>query len=373
VLSDGALRPDFDFLKASSARNVLIAVSGGGDSIALADLYVRAWRADPSLPKPIIATIDHGLRTSFTAEAALAKRYADQHSLPWVLRRWEGAKPVSGVMAAARAARYHLLSEIAVAHKADCILLGHTKDDAAETAFMRAMRGAHAPAMASQVLYDRRVMLVRPLLKVSRSELRQHLMEQGISFADDPSNADTRFERVRARNALAAKTETEPTNAPLGFDDRPDNAERAAAWVSHALDIGKSEAVLDFKQGSLEGDTSTDAQLLAIRYLAASLGGFENAAPLSVAERVLALTGLLRGKAYSAQHSVFQSLGDQKIRVIRDPRHAAILFPPKDAAPFMQFCPQPLAPLATAIAEKLDALPFQHPLWARNVDARDRL
>ncbi|MGL4404910.1 MAG: tRNA lysidine(34) synthetase TilS, partial [Notoacmeibacter sp.] len=178
---------------------IAIAVSGGGDSMALLDLYRQACFQNPNLPRPFVFSVDHGLREGFLGEAALVAGYCNTHDLPWRMVRWEGTKPKTAIMAAARIARYRLLADAARDVGAMHILTGHTADDQIETLIMRAQRGAAQP-MESTVLFERRVWISRPLLSVSRANLRQQLSENHIRFADDPTNSDFRFERAQVRS-----------------------------------------------------------------------------------------------------------------------------------------------------------------------------
>ncbi len=125
-----------------SAPAIVLAVSGGPDSIALMWLAARWRRALARGPRLLAVTVDHGLRAEAAREARDVKRLARQLDLPHRTLRWRGAKPKTGVPAAARAARYRLLAEAARASGATHILTAHTRDDQAETLLMRMLRGS---------------------------------------------------------------------------------------------------------------------------------------------------------------------------------------------------------------------------------------
>src|ERR1700727_3434423 len=167
---------------------IVLAVSGGPDSIALMWLAVRWRRALSRGPRLFAVTVDHGLRAEAAREARDVKRLARSLELPHHTLRWTGAKPKTGLPAAARAARYRLLAEAARANGASHILTAHTRDDQAETLLMRMLRGsgiAGLSAMARQTPRDG-VMLARPLLNISKVQLVATLKKAKIDFADDP-------------------------------------------------------------------------------------------------------------------------------------------------------------------------------------------
>ncbi|MCO5732007.1 tRNA lysidine(34) synthetase TilS [Rhizobium sp. SSA_523] len=184
---------------------ILVAVSGGSDSLGLLTLL---WSLSKTCPdagcEVIAATIDHAMRPQAADEARSVARFCQERGITHVTRRWEGVKPQSGLMAAARQARYDLLLEIAAAQGASLIVTGHTLDDQIETVDMRAARpggaaGIGTAGMAPAVLLDTRIWLARPLLASRRQALREWLCDQGIGFIDDPSNVDLRFERAALR------------------------------------------------------------------------------------------------------------------------------------------------------------------------------
>ena len=120
-----------------TAPALVLAVSGGPDSIALMWLAARWRRALTRGPQLIAVTVDHGLRPEAAREARKVKRLAQSLDLPHRTLRWTGAKPETGLPAAARSARYRLLAQAARQSHATHILTAHTRDDQAETLLMR--------------------------------------------------------------------------------------------------------------------------------------------------------------------------------------------------------------------------------------------
>jgi tRNA(Ile)-lysidine synthase len=210
-----------------AAPAIVLAVSGGPDSIALMWLAAR-WRASLVRgPRLIAVTVDHGLRSEASREARDVKRLARTLDLPHRTLRWSGTKPKTGLPAAARAARYRLLAQAARAGGATHILTAHTRDDQAETLLMRMLRGSGIAGLAAMTRESERegVLLARPLLDVSKSRLVATLKKAKIGFADDPTNRDLSFTRPRLRTLM-------PALAAEGGDAR--NLARLAARLARA-------------------------------------------------------------------------------------------------------------------------------------------
>lgn len=187
-------------------KKIGVAVSGGGDSMALLDL-LRCWgRAEI-----FIASVNHGLRAEAAEEVQLVANYAAAHglhhdSLTW---QWDGT---GNLQQAAREGRQAVLRDWAVGHGIAFVALGHTADDQAETFLMRLARGSGVDGLAAMAAArdDGVVTWLRPLLEARREDLRVYLLVEDIAWADDPSNADTQFDRVKARQMME-------TLAPLGL------------------------------------------------------------------------------------------------------------------------------------------------------------
>jgi len=210
-----------------AAPAIVLAVSGGPDSIALMWLAAR-WRSTLARgPRLIAVTVDHGLRAEAAAEARDVKRLARTLDLTHRTMRWTGEKPKTGLPAAARAARYRLLAQAARASGATHVLTAHTRDDQAETVLMRLLRGSGIGGLAAMARESERdgVLLARPFLHVSKSQLVATLKKAKIGFADDPTNRDTNFTRPRLREIM-------PVLAAEGGDAR--NLARLASRLARA-------------------------------------------------------------------------------------------------------------------------------------------
>ncbi|MHA1164931.1 MAG: tRNA lysidine(34) synthetase TilS [Alphaproteobacteria bacterium] len=187
------------------ASHVGLAVSGGADSLALMHL-VHGWRQHRGArtPRLSVLTIDHGLRPESAGEAEWVAKQAEALGLPGVILRWRSDKKTSAIQENAREARYALMAEFAHANALDALVSAHHLDDQAETVLMRLGRGSGVDGLAAMPALRScaGVPLHRPLLDVPKARLVATLQKLGCEWLEDPSNEDTRFERVRVRRAM---------------------------------------------------------------------------------------------------------------------------------------------------------------------------
>jgi tRNA(Ile)-lysidine synthase len=306
---------------------LVLAVSGGPDSIALMWLAAR-WRdALKAPPKLIAVTVDHGLRKESKGEAAAVARLAGKLGVAHRALRWIGKKPATGLQQAARGERYRLLTQAARKAGASHILTAHTLDDQAETVLIRLSRGSglkglaamqrvsvvparesSAPLRASSTHYggpildadasgfrthdqaaaprNDDVFLVRPLLDLPKARLIATLKAAEIAYADDPSNRDPRFTRARLRGLM-------PELAREGLDasrlallarrlKRADQAIEAAtdrAFTELQRDPILSGSIILCSQGYSELSPE-----IALRLLGRAVGWTGNEGPVELAK-----------------------------------------------------------------------------------------
>ncbi len=184
-----------------------LAVSGGGDSMALLDLAIAARAgADFDL---VCLSVDHNLRDGSAAEVQQVADYCAAHQVTHQTLLWT-IPSKTNLQERARDARYSLLIEAAQAVDADFLITAHTADDQAETVFARSTRGDGTGGLAG--MWPSRPVaagagapmpLVRPFLPLRREALRHYLSAHGVPFVDDPANQDLAFERIRHRQHLA--------------------------------------------------------------------------------------------------------------------------------------------------------------------------
>lgn len=186
----------------ATGSGVALAVSGGGDSLALAVLTSRWSRRSGALVMAFV--VDHRLREGSTQEAWETVTQLGRLGIEARVLSWPDPRPGH---AAARNARYTLLDAAARRHGIHAVLTGHTADDQAETVALRLQRGSGLYGLAGMsaatpLRPGSEVMLLRPLLQRSRRDLAAITRAAGLQAADDPSNHNTEFARVRVRRML---------------------------------------------------------------------------------------------------------------------------------------------------------------------------
>ncbi len=296
---DGRLRPD-------SRRPLAVALSGGGDSLALT-LIADAWARDVGR-QLIVLTVDHGLQADSAAWTAACADTAARLNRPFQALRWIGPKPTSGLPAAARLARHRLLADAARTAGATVILLGHTADDVDEAAAMRA-EGATTPdprAWSPSPVWPegRGLFLLRPLLAARRADLRDWLAARGERWIDDPANADPRYARSRARLARPSPSPPRDPDPPLAL----------AAQATEAA------GVIALDRAAFQAASASEAH----RFLALAMVSAGGGERLPAAARVARAAAALRHKRpfLATLAGARIEADDTTIRIFREPGEA---------------------------------------------------
>ena len=178
---------------------VAVAVSGGGDSLALT-LAAAHWLHD--IGGHLVAlTVDHRLRPNSTAEAVMVGRWLANHGIEHHILPWLGDKPCADIQARARAARYQLLEQWCRQTGVVHVALAHHQEDQAETFLLRLARGSGIEGLSGMaaIRHSAHLRWLRPLLSVPKARLLATLRHWDQEWVDDPSNLDPRHARVRLR------------------------------------------------------------------------------------------------------------------------------------------------------------------------------
>ena len=179
-------------------QKLLIAVSGGADSLALASATL--FESKKLQLEVATVTIDHGLQK---ASAKVTNQTLEKLHQLGIEEAWSKKVNVGtqgGPEAAARLARYEALESIRIESRSDFILLGHTANDQAETVLLGLARGSGAKSLSGMKVRTYR--LLRPILSIDRATTIQFCKDENISPWKDPQNKDTKFLRVRVRKSV---------------------------------------------------------------------------------------------------------------------------------------------------------------------------
>ena len=246
---------------AQASTRVVVAVSGGSDSMALAHL-MRDLAGTRELQVAGVAHFNHQLRATADADERFVGAWAASLEWPFVSGRDDVAararRERRSIEDAAHAARHAFFARARVHFDADVIALGHTRDDQAETVLLRLLRGAGPRGLAA--MRPRRGIVVRPLLSCRRAELREYLTARNAAFIEDASNADTAIPRNRVRAELLPFLETRfNPNIINVLADQAEIAREMSDWLeASASALLRSAAVPE----PVEGRSVLDVDVL---------------------------------------------------------------------------------------------------------------
>jgi tRNA(Ile)-lysidine synthase len=237
-----------------------------------------------------VVTVDHGLRPEAAAEAAAVGRVCAALGVPHQVLQWQWDGR-GNLQDAARRGRRAVMADWARRFGVAAVALAHTQDDVAETFVMRLARGAGVDGLAAMsARWDEAgVVWLRPLLAVTRAQLRDHLRGIGAVWVEDPSNDNLRFDRVKVRKALAVL-------GPLGV-----TPQRLAEVAGHLAEV---RAALEVVTGALTvralhevaGAVRIDREALAV------------AAPEVQRRLVLRVIGAIASDFYAPRGAAVQAL-----------------------------------------------------------------
>jgi len=234
-----------------AGSRVLVGLSGGSDSVALTRILIDLAEHG-NFTVAGLAHLNHGLRATAAGDEAFCRALAQKLGLPIAVeqaavRDYAAAESLS-IEDAARRLRYAFLDRAAAAINADRIAVGHTQDDQAETFLLKLMRGAGLRGLGG--VYPQRGAVIRPLLDVSRDDLRAYLQSRAEAWIDDETNADLANPRNRIRHRVLPELDR-----ALEGSTRP-AISRAAALIREDgqwLDALGEERFLTLAQPSRDG------------------------------------------------------------------------------------------------------------------------
>ncbi|MBL4750979.1 MAG: tRNA lysidine(34) synthetase TilS [Amylibacter sp.] len=212
-----------------------VAVSGGSDSVALLRLLCNWGHAQGR--KIYAATVNHNLRAEAQDEAEFVANLCRKLDVPHQILSWDNWDGRGNLQSAARDARKVLLTDWAQKLGLKSVAIGHTQDDQAETFLLRLARGSGVDGLSGmQKISGNNPVWVRPMLGITRMDLRDYLSDLSQSWVEDPSNQDQKYDRVKMRNAM-------PVLAELGLtSERLANTAHGLQSARAALDEATQNA-----------------------------------------------------------------------------------------------------------------------------------
>jgi tRNA(Ile)-lysidine synthase len=302
------------------SQTLVVAVSGGADSLALLDALVQnAITLDVVLH---VAHVDHGLRPDSSLDALHVAGLARSRGLPYTETRIDVAERArqsrKGIEETARRERYGFLGQLARQLGAAAVVTGHTADDQVETVLMHMIRGSSARGLRGMASIARLTdangtfLIWRPLLRASRHDTQDYCRSRHIRWRDDPSNLDSSFTRNRVRHQLVPIMRS--------FNPRFDDAIRRLSAV-----IRSDDDFLNELAAKSWADLALSPEEIARRWgsaagLAFELAGFLDLAP-PLQRRLLvqaaeAISGGLEGVAALHVDTTIQRLPHARVGAI---------------------------------------------------------
>lgn len=196
------LEKDFEKFLIVDGSRIGVAVSGGSDSLAL--LYLACTWAKNNNKTIFAVTVNHNLRNNVKNEIDYISGICSDLSISFNVLGWKNWNGNGNLQAEARRARYNLINEWAIHNNIDLVLLGHTRNDVIENFIIRFSRDAGVDGL-SQILpffTSENVKYGRPLIDVGRDSLREYLNVKNVNWLEDPSNNNSKFQRVKVRKNL---------------------------------------------------------------------------------------------------------------------------------------------------------------------------
>ncbi|WP_127850069.1 tRNA lysidine(34) synthetase TilS [Lacticaseibacillus hulanensis] len=245
LLAQNAIKP---------GTKILVAVSGGADSLALLDLLVRVRE---ELQLQLVAVhINHELRVESAAEEAAVRDYCASHRVELVVRHWPVAQhPDAGIEASAREFRYQCFADVAMQQQCAVVMTAHHRDDQVETVLFRMLRSGDAHSVRG-ILAERDfhgLRLVRPLLSVTKAELKAYADYTNLPYSEDASNSDVHYSRNYLRHRVLPMLRQEDARADehiaLFATEQAGLVELADVTIRHFLSLlGPKSDEIDWRQ-----------------------------------------------------------------------------------------------------------------------------
>jgi tRNA(Ile)-lysidine synthetase-like protein len=194
-------------IEAIRGKSILIAVSGGADSMFLASALIEL--RDSLNLKLAIGNVDHSLREESAEESAFVHQFASNHNTPFFTAKLSIPNDMpDGVEAWAREERYRELERMRIEAGCEWIATAHHRNDQAETIMFKLGRGTGASGLMGIHEIDPVRHIIRPIINCDPKDMREYLISRGQEWREDPSNQDTKYSRNEIRHKLLPKWES---------------------------------------------------------------------------------------------------------------------------------------------------------------------
>lgn len=296
-----------NFMKDYSDQKLAVAVSGGVDSICL-----LCWLANLKLDITALH-VNHRLRAVADEETQYVQDLCEKLGVPCKVFYWEGDKPETGLEAAARNARYKMMTDWCKETDTKALLVAHQADDQIETFLMNLGRGSGLYGLSAMrpVSYRDGVKIIRPLLKVYRAELKEYCDNKGIKYYTDEMNKDPHYTRVRIRqnrHVLSEYLGISDARILLAIENLNRTREALENKVSDLVDTVLENGRAVFTESFLF-DLPPDIRLKFIGTLIQTIGG--NNYPARLNSLTSALDRLQNDCKFTLGHCTVRRLGDR--------------------------------------------------------------
>lgn len=274
-----------DFMTPLRDKKIAVAISGGVDSVCLI-CWLVACKFDV-----VALHVNHGLRVAADTETQYVQELAQKLKIPVEIFYWTGDKPTSNLESVAREMRYRWMIDYCKQNNIDYLATAHQADDQIETFLMNLGRGSGVYGLAAMRAETERdgIKIIRPLLHVFRSELKQYCDENQIEYFSDEMNDDEKYTRVRIRknrHLLSEKLGISDERLLLAIDNLSRTRDALTGYVDEKISFVRKKDYARFSESFLF-DEPIDIRLKLLGTLVQQIGGTEYGPRLNSLETAL--------------------------------------------------------------------------------------
>lgn len=229
------VKNDIKTLNISSNDTVVVAVSGGPDSMALLHLLIEEQKDNPF--KIVCAHINHNVREESADELIFVKNFCEKYNVIFEYMKIE-EKISNNFESEARKIRYNFFKELVKKYSAKYLFTAHHGDDLIETILMRIVRGSNLKGYSGfeKIIHQENYDIVKPLITVTKQDIINYNLDHNITWVEDRTNKEDIHTRNRYRNYILPKLKEENPNVNLKFLRYSENILEANEYIEHQVD-----------------------------------------------------------------------------------------------------------------------------------------